>query len=372
MVINAYLYGRLRARFGDVKIRREDEESTFQDAANILAPRERPRYRKFVTRGEFYQLNCPFCGDTRGRMEINNWWGKLHPETGQRHWSAAVCYNESCLDPQTTDGEDNLEQLKDWIYNDVLSCSAVAITSAARLRPKRAAPESFKPVMPGYCISMEELPTDHPAYRYVVEDRGFDIPKLVERYSISYCVSARSRHYQKAVGRIVLPIYVQGVFVGWQARYVGPTPDKKVPKYWTCPRMSISNAIYSHDLMTNYHEVMIVEGPISAWGAGPEAGGMMGKKVLEGQRKLLLRMAPRAIYVLLDPNKAPDAQHKEHHIDVAVRVLSKDHRYVCPVFLPPDTDPAVVPRKDELRLCRQAAVKIGLDPWIGTARNRRK
>lgn len=367
MVLNEYLYRRLCDRFGDVRVEKRGEAAQFSASSTLLSPNNEVPKARFAYRGETYRVDCPFCSDQRKRLYVNHWWGRHNPETRQNHWGAVVCFNEDCLSLHHPNGEENLEQLRHWIYGDVLSGRLIRCGVAQGVK-KGAPPKIHKPKMPGYCIAVDELPNDHPAVRYLEQERGFDPKKIAERYGVSFCVSTESRLYRRAVGRLILPVFVDKKFRGWQARFIGKPPEKS-PKYWTCPGMSISTSIYSYDLMKTFHEIVLVEGPMSAWGFGPEAGGLLGKRVLSGQMELLQKIQPRVIYLALDPDRTKDAV--QHHMEVAEQSLSTWHHKVCPVWLPPGQDPGTVPRTQQLKLCRAAARKVGIEPWIGTLQNRR-
>ena len=85
-VLNPVLYARLVELFDEVRISHEGIEAT----PGVVMVVGGQRVSIGAEHGEYYSVNCPFCGDTRGRLYINH--------TYTRNRERAVCYNEtSCL-----------------------------------------------------------------------------------------------------------------------------------------------------------------------------------------------------------------------------------------------------------------------------------
>lgn len=96
-------------------------------------------------------------------------------------------------------------------------------------------------MVPEWCgktIPLTDLPKDHPAIKYL-EERGFDPVKLQEHLDVSYCIEAapedrsKGRFYSKLnngmrntpLGRIILPIWMDGHRMGYQCRIIDKKTD---------------------------------------------------------------------------------------------------------------------------------------------------
>src|SRR5205814_3802902 len=70
---------------------------------------------------------------------------------------------------------------------------------------------------PGQVVPLNELPPDHHARRYLLtRPRPFDPDELATQYYVGYCVRSE---VHPAEGRIIIPVMMNGVMVGWQGRW---------------------------------------------------------------------------------------------------------------------------------------------------------
>lgn len=269
MPLRPELYNRLVHRFRHVEISGEGEEmvSSLQTSAHTGK-----KTREAWSFGEYYRINCPFCGDLRQRLWINHQWGRLDPETDSKQLYLAHCFNENCLKEDCN---------RNWLYADVFSDFATG--DDVVLPGKRSSVISGREcVWPGDMRLLTQLPDDHPANVYL-RNRGFDPDYLGRKLNVS-CVLDALPDLQPALGRILIPFYMHGKAVGWTARSIGNRIGE--PKYWTMPGMKKSQILYNYDMAKQFQTVCICEGPTDVWRVGPSAVALSGKTMSEHQKQL--------------------------------------------------------------------------------------
>lgn len=244
--------------------------------------------------GEQYTVSCCFCGDTRKRLYISHMFGQLG-DNGNRLRHLAHCFNSDCIAKG-----DNSRELTDMLT----ASQPLEAFPIAKGKPL----ENTEVKMPGAWKLLSELDDRHPAREYL-RSRGFDPDYLSSRYAVGYCVASR---YLFAENRIVIPVFMRDILVGWQCRYVGELPWKDKtkkrelpPKYYSCPNAHFrSQAIYNFDQMKNWETGIVVEGPADAWRVGPMAGSIFGNTITAKQKQLLLgAFRRRSLVLLLDPEE---------------------------------------------------------------------
>lgn len=167
---------------------------------------------------------------------------------------------------------------------------------------------------PGETVPVTTLPPNHPAVLYL-QQRGFDMSEHGpgQAFPVLYCTKGYFRTMKglcQTKGRIVFPVVMSGDIVGWQARVVdrmeddrrfvwhdpnwvemkrvmGRFVDADVPKYYTCPGMQRSTAIYNFDGARKHRHVVVTEGVLDAIRVGPEAIATFGKIITANQVRLL-------------------------------------------------------------------------------------
>lgn len=245
--------------------------------------------------GEYYRVNCPFCNDTRKRLWINHRWGH-HDYRAQLNLFLAHCYNENCL----------AEPGRSWqLYKQVFTDFSHE-TGDVLLQNHRAEAADVKPTWPGRHVPLDQMFSGHPANVYLREERSFDVAKLVKDYHISYCIEALD-DYILAQGRIIIPAYMDGEFVGWQARFIGEPAPKPVPKYYTMPHMKRNRMLYNFDEAKKHPYVVLCEGPTDVWRYGPEAVALWGKSISPYQLGLVVANWKK-VYVCLDGEAVSEAK----------------------------------------------------------------
>lgn len=284
--LNPTLFYQLRRVFGTVKVSNEGQCLVGSYAIDPLDE----RYRLNLTNaGEEYGVNCFVCGDTRHRLSINHMWG-VRDDEGNRNLWMAHCYNEPCLSGLR--GAENRATLLEMVEQGRSLAGAqinpgVVVTIAKIVQP------------PGPVFNLADLPPYHQACEYLAS-RGFDPVYLGKTYGVGYCVEAT---FWPARNRIFIPLYDGGDLRGYQMRYVGEPPDKRTPKYWSCPNMDRKLLLYNLDVAVNYETVVLVEGPMDAWSVGPMAFASWGFPPTALQiREIIATLAGRTLIILPDPD----------------------------------------------------------------------
>lgn len=328
-VLNPELYASLQRAFGRVQV-----SSAGQSSADGRG-------------GEHYRVDCPYCGDRRGRLYVSYLWGTTGPD-GRPRYHLLCCFNEDCLADA-----DRRRDFRQRVLAGVRLPAIVPPPAAVRttLNP---------PSWPGPVVRLDRLPSAHPAVVYV-RQRGFDPQVLGRYYGVSYCVS--SSRYPQAAGRIVVPVYFDQAFRGWQARYVGELPwsdpDRRPhlpPKYYTAPGFPKSRVIGNFDNAVGYETLVVVEGWFDVFAVGPWAVCLFGHTASGYQIERLAASSRRygqTIAVVLDPDAA-DAPW----ID---RLSSLCPGRVVRVTLPGDQDdPGAMSRMAVVAAIRSAAAAAGV------------
>ena len=362
-VLNPTLYGCLERRFGDVEVVARGHEILWKTSLSDITKRRQSQgqggqqrlSRKIEYSGEEYRIRCPFCKDHRPRLYVNHRWGVWDEETQSYNLHLAQCFNEQCLSEV-----ESQKQLYEWVFAFEGQWSKrVAVKKGKKHDPNQL----LELPPPGPCIQLDELQQRHPRHHAIdyLLSRGLDPSYLGRRWKVSYCIDSR---YNLACNRIIIPIFMNGGMVGWQARYVGddvrgvPFNKANVPKYWTSPGMPRRMVAYNFDLAVRHSTVVIVEGPSDVWAGGPCYMGLIGKTMnvmLVNKFVAALRRAhgeDASVFIMLDPKPDPVAQRKgkPHHIEKLYQQLLPALRnrlgkiYLDEQFDPGDLDRTVLRR----------------------------
>lgn len=322
---------------------------------------------KVLSYGETYQVCCPFCGDTRYRLDINYQWGVPDPKTDSNNLFLAKCYNEDCLADQG-----NRERLKNILKPYVRRATNKQITIAPGYdRPQRG----IHP--PGPMARLDQLEPDHHVRRFLSQ-RGHDATLLGQQFGLGYCLESRMKFADK---RLIFPVYLDGALKGWQSRYVdenanGDVKDliqcddckfiwridppsggtkvnvcpncgsvgnsiRKVPKYFCCPGMSKSRCMMNYDIARKWPFGVIVEGPMDVCRVGTPSGSdragpsvcIFGHTMSDAQKQMAREAwGNGGLFLLLDPDANTDQLRLLHEMD-------GHFKYVVPVNLPYNRDP---------------------------------
>jgi hypothetical protein len=341
------LYQRLQQRartygFGEVLTVHENEEMVLHYEES-----ERPGRKSLVADipGEYYRVNCPFCHDTRHRLWINYRWGRYDEQSGTQNLWLCVCYNENCLNSYGMQ-----KRLYDMVFDDV-SNGRQTYDPLERGEKQRIIREA-KPA--GTCYPLHALEVNHPAVLYL-RSRGYDTEWLSRELDISYCVVA-DPDYRMAAHRIIIPMIMRCQLVGWQARLVGDSSDKAIPKYYTMPGMVKKQVLYNFDVAKRYPFVVLTEGATKVWSVGPEGVAQLGDKLSSFQASIIAATWDTAV-IYLDGNAFERASEAYYDLKSIKRVL---------IRLPEDKEPGDFTLEYNRALIYNEAKKQGIDLPMGS------
>lgn len=324
------LYRRLRILFNHVDITNRGGAFMGEEYWNTAVAQPRWEWR-VAEGGEHYRVNCPFCHETRGRLIISHRFGQFD-SNGRRMLHLATCYNDDhCLN----DWGKRVE-LCDMIFGFQNRYNRNVQFKYIAGEPENL--ELRETCLPGECVPLQDLPSGHPAITYMCGRRGYLLEFLVQQ-GCTYCVRAEPK-WRSAQGRVIVPIYFDGILVGWQGRWPDELDWKAAgfPKYYTLPGMPKRQILYNFDQAKRYPFVIVEEGITDVWATGPWSVAVLGSALTyPQQRHLLTQWSGRPIVVMLDggENERAVMQHM-----VSQLVATEQQR--CPVFyvqLPEGRDP---------------------------------
>lgn len=347
--LNPSLYTALRNRFGDVTIANEGQH---------IVIRQRRDWKSLnveddiIDPGEYYRVDCPYCGDRKGRLWVNHCWNtKRNGRTFGKH--LIVCYNEEC------DMRNFEFELMQWMG-----------TSGLIEMPRCATPDEYlksleirEVTLPGVCLPLGGLPDDHPAKNYL-RSRNFDPAELAEVWGLQYCVSAEVDNNGHIPGttifgrlvtnRIIIPVWWESKLVGWQARAIN---DYNEPKYYTMPDFKKRLVLFNGDRAQQYPMVVITEGFMKCARVGAMSVALLGKSLSNHQAGLIADIwGEKPICIMTDPGAESDAQGMMDQ-------LNPDHMRKNIFIATPPIDPDKMPR-DQLWGVIRAAAAQAKDPVI--------
>lgn len=339
-VLNPMLYRGLKFKLGDVRISNAGQPARFYRAGSGSSGSVRFRLHPG---SETYAVSCPFCRDSKSRLNINHTFGTRAPDGRVIDW-AAHCFNENCLE-----NKENRRLLFEFVCgfqnrNDRRSFHIRAVT---------AAPQIIMPVAPpGPIVPINEASADTPAVEYL-NSRDFDVVELAQKYQVGV-VGASAQHG----GRIYIPIFAEGILAGWQTRYPAELDWKHchTSKYLNPAGMSKSSLLYNWHIAKHWPFVVVVEGVTSVWRIGEPAVALFGKTLSDTQRRLLLHETPasKPFVVFLDPGAEAEAR-------TIASTLTRAGRNVAIVTSPDHRDPAEFARHEVRALIDSTAAQRHID-----------
>lgn len=346
MPLNPTLYGLLRQEFSNVRIAHEGDAMTKQYVVNYDV--DPPRLKLATPEhgcGEYYRVNCPYCYDTRGRLWINHLWGVWDPIVQSYNLWLGVCYNQMCLqDPDVR--QDLFKRIYSFKNVDQRS-DPIEILPGKIEEPLREV------TYPGDWILLKDLNRDHRAVQYLWS-RGYDY-ETFEKYKLAYCERALPE-YRAAEDRIIIPVFMYDLLVGWQCRYIGEEDWKNtyIPKYYNMPGMKRRQILYNYDTAKAEPYVVLVEGVTSAWNLGNKAVSLLGSSLAKTQLEAIIGTW-RVAVILMDGDEAGREATQTIYDDL--------RRYITciKVKLPEGRDPAGLDREFLWMLIKSQAKSEGLD-----------
>jgi hypothetical protein len=294
MPLNDQLYRLLTQRLGRVTIANEGEAMVSHYSTHPFSHRTTLVIDVW---GETYNIDCPFCNDTRRRLSINHHYGVYDLVTQSDNLTLARCFNEDCLkDP----GAYQDLRMKVFGFLNLDQRRHLLVVRPGRLPVNQASALTQAP-SPGVVHELTSLPENHPAREYL-RQRGFDLNEICPLWRPVYCSQAAS-DYPTAQGRLIIPVIYNNVYVGWQARYVGERNWKPegVPKYFAMPGFPRTLVLYNHDLARQQPVLVVCEGPTDVWRVGPAGVALLSKQASTKQVELIAEhWADKPVVVLLD------------------------------------------------------------------------
>lgn len=252
--------------------------------------------------GEEYSLNCPFCGDLRGRMRVSH---TYDPAMNGHVWH---CFNEQCHKDASTRAQ---------LANRLMAVWAQATSDAQRghvpagLVHEVGVSQPTGPVaLPAGTVPLSQLPPDHPACQYV-QLRGFDPAQLATDWGLGY--SPYSPSPSPGIrDRLVIPIFGASddagshQLLGWQARAIN---DLDTPKYLSMAGFRKSQTLYlSPGGVAHSEQLLVCEGVTDVWRFGGSAVALFGKSASPTQLQKLVELARHRQRVLIALDRDAEAE----------------------------------------------------------------
>ncbi len=263
-----------------------------------------------VAHGEQYRVNCPFCGDTKHRLNVSYQYGEYDDVLKQTNYSLWFCQNEQCHKLRV-----NRDRFRDL--------AAIPIGRAVRRRraaqPANPAPPIIPPpIQLPDSEPVDQLPADYDVVLYL-KQRGFDPGELARVWDVRYVPYVRGWSQHPAQHRLLAPIVSvcprlteqdrpAPYLVGWQARRL--RDDENSPKYLFATGFAKSKHLYGvPQALQVTGPIVLVEGVTDVWRAGPGAVATFGKHISKDQKSLLqLQFAGRPIVILPDADAVDSAR----------------------------------------------------------------
>lgn len=345
--LNPTLYRQLVRRFKRVKISNEGEGMRWTATRdNLNSGRERLEIVPGCA-GEYYRVSCPFCNDDRQRLWIHHAYGGALPDGRKGRWLwTAICYNQHCLEV-AANREEFQNEIFDHMNRDLLG--RIVVAKGVLEKDVLEAAEA-----PGSVVPITWLPADHPARTYL-SSRGCDAKRLWDLFRVQYCVQAHPR-YSPCTGRVLIPVWMDGKYIGWQGRYAGSADWHQVPKYYNLPGMPKRLSLYNWDNAVTKRLIVLTEGAPAVWAIGHHGTAVLGKTLSPAHLTRLAEWSTHTqglLLLVLDREARDQAQEM---LPTLERIL--EGRAVN-VLLPDDRDPADLESGFFWDLCRVAARERG-------------
>jgi len=346
-VLNPKLYRLLARRFGEVRVSNPGEEAQFVRRYNPRRRRKEADEIEAVHPGEYYQVCCPYCSDTRFRLYINHMFGQRGDE-GENFLHMAICFNEDCLKRSGRVSE---------FIEDITETEGGM--DKFRVKPgKKIDIETLAKDWPGPCTRVDKLPSNHKAVQYLV-GRKFDPERIGRFYNAHFCHDSSA--YWPAINRIIAPLYIDKRMVGWQGRIpdeLNWKAENAPMKYYTCPGTPRRHVIYNFANAIQYRTGVVVEGFTDVWSFGPMCCSTLGASMTAPQqRRFIDHFKDHSAILLWDP---------EEYEKAAVRKLIDTFSTAfaggfAAVRLPEGTDPGSLDRAFAREYVAAEAKKKGVE-----------
>jgi hypothetical protein len=349
--LNRTLYRRLKATFGNVRIRHPGEKQERKLSKDLETGKPKPL---IIHPGEYYVVCCPFCNDTRFRCYINHQYGR-DDELGRQQMYLATCFNAGCS--LSTGDASTYRQLEEMLTGHKL----YELRKAMLQEGKSVDLKKVSSTWPGEVTRIDKLPSTHESHVYLAA-RGFDPEQIGRFYNVHWCTKSDRFICQD---RLIIPIYHRKRMVGWQARaaYDCDWKNTYIPKYYTAPGTPRRQILYNFGNAVRYTVGVITEGVTDVWKIGPQAMCTLGATMTLQQQSLFVRGFKHHCGVLVyDPDvlekATPKAREKMEQIVAGLNSRLKSG--FCRVDLPEGTDPGSLTRSFLRPYVAQKAAEQGV------------
>jgi hypothetical protein len=326
-VLNPMLYAALKQRFGRVIVanRGAQPSPAFPSAfatrdGNMRIGTNRGSW------GEYYRVCCPYCpqGDDNFHLWVNHLFGTTD-DKGRDQKHLAVCYRECLSNPAT----------RAAFYDSVLGLVNRNARGIVLLNPGDESADILAAVAPpGKIMPITQVSPQNAARIYLTADRDFDVAWLEKNYEVGVVMDVTDGRHNTMLGRVYMPIRMNGELVGWQGRYPDDRDLPGRPKYYNLPNMPRRLMLYNWHIAKHWPFICIAEGSISAWRVGEPCVAILGKSISIAQRQLLREALGKPIFLMVESKQLEEWQEIEN-------CLRQDgHQTVIPVVWPPGYDPA--------------------------------
>jgi hypothetical protein len=319
------LYDLLHRAFGEIVIANEGEEVVIA-GQHWNATDGRTEW-DIIQPGEYYRVNCPYCGDGRKRLWFHYCYGSLDGNGRIINW-LVNCYNDGCLSGHDRRAIENRQDLEIRLFNAEMSAGERDQLLTTRPGNRGDNGPLTEVMMPGKVITLDKLSSSHEAVQYI-EDRGYDAARLGRKYGLCYC--RRAFEFSQVQGRLIIPITMDGLLVGWQGRYIGELNWSAcgVRKYYNLPGMKKRKMLYNWDRASQGRILVVVEGVTGVWTVGDAATALLGKSITAHQMDKLARLPhvdgpPRCLVLMLDPDADQDYRERRR-LDLAWSSLTNNY-----------------------------------------------
>ena len=302
MALNQQLYNALQRRYGRVTIQKDGEAMLFRVVRNPMTQKMQINVSS-GRGGEDYKLSCPFCNDTRLRLEVSHRWNTTDPATGAYFGASFMhCYNDGC--------DANIDapfKRRLMCHDELVENVKAYVVRGQGLVTKAPRDDGVikAATLPEKCIPIDALDPMHPAVRYLEDPmpeggRALNLEQVSRVWRLMYCVDDQNA---QVAGRIIIPIYYDNMLVGYQARYIGDPPSKEISKYYTMPRTPKNRILYNYDMAKQYPFGVVVEGVTDVWNVGPMGVATLGSSISTKQLQLAqMAWGDHGLIAMYDPD----------------------------------------------------------------------
>ena len=317
-ILNPELYAVLVQAFeGDVQVVNEGCEG------DVSYVRHNGKYYARVEgMSQQFRVNCPICGDRRGRLYINYLAVSNIKHKGEfvRTYNLMHCHNENC---RTVPFYENLRTLLrnppdlDVALSEYVPKSVVDVADL----PK-----------PSFLINSKKA---HPAPRAYLQGRGYDLDEMAEVFGVRTCAAVPDVEH---LGQMSLfPCYDGEMLTFWQARMSYDLPKgSKAPKYFFPAGGHKTRVLYNRFNALAQPLVVITEGVLDTIRVGEAGVAVFGKHPSEYQTKIMRHVFSTKAGVLMLDSDAGEEALRWYDKAVADKVFGKG-LVLC--LLPEGRDP---------------------------------